>query len=268
LPLLMEFRCYPDTAATTANRLDVSESQVSAGLSPMFRAFSTGGIDTNGDPQFVEPDSEVTARGGYNPLSQPSPGAPTPGTDRNVYIGGIDFVVRVSRSYSIWFPTPDTTGVAINSPEYYTPVVEPAQADQPGGTSITFAYRGADSIANAFAGGAVADPELSGLQMTAVANRLDAYGDHYDRTAICLEIEDPMMPGTMIPGPNAPFEVVHHNAIDANVDGLGILGGGRWFDNASQINGSKFFQVRASFTSNAQTGQSPVLKTFAMGWKD
>ncbi|MCP5020861.1 MAG: hypothetical protein GY930_03705 [bacterium] len=266
LPLLMEFRCYPDTAATTANRLDVSESQTTAGLAPMFRAFSTGGINTDGDPVFVEPDAEVAASGGYNPSSQPAPGAPTPGTDRNVYIGGIDFVVRVSRSFSVWFPTPDTTGTAISTPSYYTPVVEPADADQPVGTSIQFAYRGADAIANAYTGGAVADPELSGFQMTSVANRLDAYGDHYDRVALCQLAEVPPGSGTFIIGPNAPYQVVNHNATAANVDGLGILGAGRWFDNAGQINGSKFFQVRATFTSNAQTGQSPILSTFALGW--
>jgi hypothetical protein len=245
----------------------------------MFRAFSTGGIDTNGDPQFVEPDSETVARGGYNPLSAPSPGVPTPGTDRNVYIGGIDFVVRINRSFSVWFPTPDTLGNQINSPVYYTPVVEPAPADQPGGTSLTFAYRGADAISNGFTvAGGVGDTELSGFQMTAVANRLDAYGDHYNRIPKCFEIEDPDQPGETIPGPNAPWLVVTHDATtldpvgnltpNVNVDGLGILGGGRWFDSASQINGSKFFQVRATFTSNAQTGQSPILSTFAMGWNN
>ena len=271
LPLLMEFRCYPDTAATTANRLDVSESQTTAGLAPFFRAFSTGGINTDGDPVFVEPDSEITASGGFNPLSQPAPGAPTPGTDRNVYIGGIDFVVRISRSFSIWFPTPDTTGAPISSPEYYTPVVEPPLDDQPGGTSIAFAYRGADSINNAYVSGApIGDPELSGFQMTAVANRLDAYGDHYSREPLCYMIVDPNDPTgmAMIPGPNFPFMVVRHNSTDANLDVLGLLGGGRWFDSTTSINGSKLFQVRATFTSNAQTGQSPVLSTFAMGWKN
>ncbi|MCA9002714.1 MAG: hypothetical protein KDB61_12380, partial [Planctomycetes bacterium] len=251
LPLLLEFRCYPDTAATTANRLDVSESQTSAGLSPMFRAFSTGGIDTNGNPQFVEPDTQVTASGGFNPGSSPSPGAPTPGTDRNVYIGGIDFVVRVSRSFSVWFPTPDTLGNQITAPVYYTPVVEPAPDDQPAGTSVTFSYRGCDSIANAHVpGAAIPDPEASGFQMTAVANRLDAYGDHYGRQVLC-SADDTQ--------PNWPFRVLHHNATDANLDVAGVVGGGRWFDSASQINGSKFFQVRATFTSNAQTGQSPIL---------
>ncbi|HRV81552.1 MAG TPA: hypothetical protein P5218_08960, partial [Planctomycetota bacterium] len=65
-----------------------------------------------------------------------------------------------------------------------------------------------------------------------------------------------------------PFKVVNHNSFDANLDAMGLFGNGAWFDNASDINGAQFFQVRASFVSNAETGLSPVLSTFAMGWRE
>ncbi|HPF13740.1 MAG TPA: hypothetical protein PLJ12_05695, partial [Planctomycetota bacterium] len=267
LPLLIEFRCYPDTAATTANRLDVSDSQATTNPNPYFRAFSTGGINVEQDEVFVDPDSQTSASGGFDPTSSPIPGVPTSGLAKQVYIGGIDFVVRISRSFSVWLPTPDTLGVDIDVPRFYTPVVEPKPADQPPGTSIQFAFRGAATILNAYDPNVgVTDVDAGGFRMTAVAQTLDAYGDHYSNTPICASGPD-SIPATP-PQSNWPFKVVNHNSFDANLDAMGLFGNGAWFDNASDINGAQFFQVRASFVSNAETGLSPVLSTFAMGWRE
>ncbi|MEZ5974856.1 MAG: hypothetical protein R3E96_08425 [Planctomycetota bacterium] len=263
LPLLLEFRCYPDTAATTANRLDVSKSQATTQILPAFRAISTGGINVEQEEVFIDPDNQVVATGGFNPASTPIPGQATAPLDDMVYIGGVDFVVRVSRVFSVWFPARDTIGNVIDDPEFFEPVVEPSSADQPSGTSIQFAYRGAGDITGAWAPGNVPNVDDGGFQMTAVSQFLDPYGDHYSNTEICVST-DTIPP----PMPNDPFKMVNHDAFRANQPAEGLVGAGAWFDDVSAINGSQYWQVRASFLSNAKTGQSPVLSTFAMGWKE
>ncbi|MCH2103527.1 MAG: hypothetical protein MK297_05870 [Planctomycetes bacterium] len=135
LPLLMEFRCYVDTGALGLNAFDISLATNSSAR-PNFRAFSTGGYNTNNDPQFKDPDLEDAADGGFNPASNP-PGATTPGVDNTFYIGQVDLVTRVSRSHSIWFDS------GLTNPSYQDPVVEPAPEDLPSGTSIVMDYRGA-----------------------------------------------------------------------------------------------------------------------------
>lgn len=135
LPLLMEFRCYVDTGALGLNAFDISLA-VNSSARPNFRAFSTGGYNSNSDPVFKDPDLEDAADGGYNPGSNP-PGAATPGVDNSFYVGQVDLVTRVSRSHSIWFDT------ELTNPNYQDPVVEPAPEDLPSGTSVVINYRGA-----------------------------------------------------------------------------------------------------------------------------
>jgi hypothetical protein len=135
LPLLMEFRCYVDTGALGLNAFDISLA-VNSSARPNFRAFSTGGYNSNSDPVFKDPDLEDAADGGYNPGSNP-PGAATPGVDNSFYVGQVDLVTRISRSHTIWFDS------GLTNPNYQPPVVEPAPEDLPSGTSIVFSYRGA-----------------------------------------------------------------------------------------------------------------------------
>jgi hypothetical protein len=135
LPLLMEFRCYVDTGALGLNAFDISLA-VNSSARPNFRAFSTGGYNSNSDPVFKDPDLEDAADGGYNPGSNP-PGAATPGVDNSFYIGQVDLVTRVSRSHSIWFDS------GLTNPNYQPPVVEPAPEDLPSGTAVILNYRGA-----------------------------------------------------------------------------------------------------------------------------
>ncbi len=135
LPLLMEFRCYVDTGALGLNAFDISLATNSSAR-PNFRAFSTGGYNTNNDPVYKDPDLEDAADGGFNPASNP-PGATTPGVDNSFYIGQVDLVTRISRSHSIWFDS------GLTNPSYQDPVVEPAPEDLPSGTSIVIDYRGA-----------------------------------------------------------------------------------------------------------------------------
>jgi hypothetical protein len=168
LPLLMEFRCFPDTAALGLNTFDVSMA-VSFSSRPNFRAFSTGGVQ--GSTQIIkDPDLETVATGGFNPNSTP-PGAPTLPVDNVFYIGQLDMVLRVSRAHTIWF---DTGGFGA---QFGVPVIEPANHDQPTGTQIVLAFRGATAVSSTaappdYANGLRIDPygEMSPANGTIVDN--------------------------------------------------------------------------------------------------
>lgn len=143
LPLLMEFRCFPDSGALGLNAFDISLANLNS-AQPNFRAFSTGG--TQGATVVIKnPDLQSSATGGFNPTSTP-PGAATPGVDNSFYIGQMNLVTRISRAHSIWFDAGPGT-----SPQYITPVVEPRPEDQPPGTQIVLAFRGVQTITGATA---------------------------------------------------------------------------------------------------------------------
>jgi hypothetical protein len=156
LPLLMEYRCFPDNEATGLNSFDISIATNSS-PQPNFRAFSTGGV-VGSTVHIKDPDLEDVADGGFNPNSTP-PGATTPGVDNSFYIGQLDLVVRVSRAHTIWFET------GSSSPTYSAPVVEPLPEDQPLGSQLLLSFRGATMVQGA------GDPLLKD------ASQLDAYGD-------------------------------------------------------------------------------------------
>ena len=54
LPLLVEFRCFADTAASGLNGFDINLAAQSSSQ-PYFRAFSTGGIDSSNNVRIVNP---------------------------------------------------------------------------------------------------------------------------------------------------------------------------------------------------------------------
>lgn len=137
LPLLWEVRCFPSTGALGLNAFDIL-LPVPGWSTPNFRAFSTGGVDSNGRVVQVDPDLAVSPSGGFNPSSRP-PGQPTPLTaDNSFYVGQIDTVVRVSRAITIWIDTGTT------SPTFVPPVIEPRS--WPGTSSIVPEFRGADGF--------------------------------------------------------------------------------------------------------------------------
>lgn len=161
LPLLMEFRCFPDQSALGLNSFDVSLAANSSAR-PNFRASSSGGIDTIGNPILIDPDNQPVATGGFNPTSNP-PGQPTQGVDNVSYIGSVDFVTTTSRAHSIWFDT------QASAPNYTQPVWV---GELPAGTQVELAYRGADFIN----GGTPGAPLYIGND----AAGLDPYGDPLD----------------------------------------------------------------------------------------
>jgi hypothetical protein len=157
LPLLLEIRCFPSENGIGLNPLAISlASNISA--RPNFRAFSTGGVNTVGQLVTKNPDLELAPTGGFNPNSRP-PGRPTAQTaDNSVYLGQLDYVVRISRAHSIWIDT------LFPAPRYAPLVLEPTSAQQPPGTQLLVDVRGADGFFDAD-------------QRPFIASALDAYGE-------------------------------------------------------------------------------------------
>ena len=159
LPLLTEFKCFPDDQAQGLNVLDVAIA-VTTSQRPTFRAFSAGGVDQSENVVRRDPDLETEANGGFNPLSNP-PGQTTSGEDTVVYLGTLDLITRISRTYSLWFPI---TGSG-TSTMFRPPVLEPAAVEQPPGTRLLVDFRGALAVS----------PDI----VRGDANALDSYGDYY-----------------------------------------------------------------------------------------
>jgi Bacterial Ig-like domain len=150
LPLLTEFRCYPDAAALGTNRLQTSFA-LNSSYKPTFRAYSAGGVTTSGT-KIVNPDSEPTATGGVS-----SSGLPTGPIDNTVYWGQADFVVRVSRAQTRWLDTGAANSI----------LTTVAAKQLPAGTQVSLAYRGARAL-HASSG----EPWFD-------ARNLDPYGESY-----------------------------------------------------------------------------------------
>jgi len=132
LPLLMEFRCFPASAAVGLNRPDINLA-INSSARPAFRTYSAGGFDRFGQPIVVLPDTETHPLGGFNPSSTP-PGQRTLPNDNVVYIGQVDLAWRVSRAHSVWI---DTLGAADFA------ALQVLAGELPAGTRIELAARGA-----------------------------------------------------------------------------------------------------------------------------
>jgi hypothetical protein len=223
------------------NGLDISLAANSSSK-PYFRAFSTGGYNQSGNAVQVDPDTENKANGGFNPGSDPS-GKPTYGLDNAFYIGAADFVVRVSHSYSVWFPaTNPKDGTYFAQPLYMAPTMEPRAEDQPVGTSISLAFRGLKkSTPIDPACGDGPEPWMEN------ATTLDAYGDHYDDCVL-----------------NCP-PVPNHNAAKENPY-INFFGDAKWVTDITQIDTAKYYQVRITFQSDIFTGLGPELSALAVAW--
>ncbi|MBK7643520.1 MAG: hypothetical protein IPJ19_10825 [Planctomycetes bacterium] len=234
LPLLMEFRCYPDTGALGLNSLDVNFA-INSSAKPNFRAYSTGGNNGSGT-HFVDPDNESAAHGGYNPTSVP-PGATTLRFDNTVYLGEMDLVLRISRMHSIWLDS------QLSNPTYLPPVIEPRDSDQPTGTSIVLDYRGATSMNPA-----------QNANIATDATFLDMYGN-------------PTLCPVNNPPPNTcPVALCSTNGIPSF-----LANNSNWRSSISMLNGapgsSRLFQVRVTFISNTDTNLSPSLSALGFAFR-
>ncbi|MFT5284515.1 MAG: hypothetical protein ACI8TQ_000672 [Planctomycetota bacterium] len=238
LPLLMEFKCFTGPGAKGLNTLS---TVIMAGASP-FRSYSTGGASGA-----VNPDAETTAVGDQT--------TGMPGTDTEAYIGQLDLVVRISRVHTRWFDT----GVVSNTfPIYGAPVIEPRLSEQPNGTNVTLAYRGAVTITDTTLPDPGLNPDMNPDMHN--ANLYDAYGDPLNITLL----DDNM--GTCTDSGDDTFGVAAGAplVISAGFEPAFLNGDGTWKSDISEVNGARFIQVRITFTSNAATGQTPELSTLAL----
>ena len=230
LPILMEFRCFPDSGALGLNSLDVSSANPAT--RPNFRAYSTGGTNTSGQGIQINPDLETTAHGGFNPSSTP-PGGPTQPLDNTLYLGEMDLVLRISRMHSVWLDT------LMNTPTYLTPVVEPRSSDQPLGTSIQLAYRAATSMSPAGTAPILLD-----------ANFIDFYGN----PVLCPVLNPPQGACDVVP------------CTTNGVPGF-FQANSNWRSSITAINSAKLFQVRVTFVSNTDTNLSPTLSALGFAFR-
>ena len=227
LPLLMEFRCYPDDGAFGLNGFTIALA-VNGSAKPHFRAFSTGGIDTSGVPHQVNPDNDPVAQGGYDPTSNP-PGAKTPGADTSFYLGQADFVVRVSRVVSKWMD------VGSGQRAYFAaPIVEPAPLEQPTGTQMVLAYRGATTVTSSGGGG--------------WTNRDQENADNYDAYG------------------NANALGGAGTGCSCTISPTFLNGDATWKSDISEINTARFFQFRVTFVSNTETLLTPELSALGFAY--
>ncbi len=156
LPLLLEYRCFPsDSISLNSFRASLA---ITSSAAPFFRAFSTGGFDISSAAITKDPDLQPSPTGGFNGNpGNPPLGAPTLPRDPSVYLGQVDFVVRVSRVHTslqtaVGFSDPDYRGVSLDA------------IGLEGDAQVLVAFRGHD-------------PTLGANQPADDASQLDAYGD-------------------------------------------------------------------------------------------
>lgn len=146
LPLLMDFRTFPNAAISANNTLlglfaINNPAPPPIEIAPFFTALTYGGVQANGVAVDIDPDQQQVAAGGIPPG--------TPGLlARNQFImfGQGDFVVRVNRAHTRWFEcAPGAAGAPFS---FADPVIEPSASSLPPGTQVLLHYRGATSIVN------------------------------------------------------------------------------------------------------------------------
>ncbi|MFT5286721.1 MAG: hypothetical protein ACI8TQ_002893 [Planctomycetota bacterium] len=246
LPLLMEFKCFQDIFASGFNGLDTSFALPTQRF-PIFRVFSSGGFLASGATVAINPDGEASASGGLSGTT----GKNTKSNDNTVMLGQLDTVIRVSRMHTIWFDT--LVGIGAGTPTFLSPIVEPLAADQPSGTSIVLAFRGATDLLSVdtsdsninLGSSAPNDDHLNALMY-------DAYGDPMELRAFVGGDGDDCPDSGILTKSFANFKPKY-----AGFDST-------WHSDISDLNGLRFIQARVTFLSNTATGFRPELSTLAI----
>ena len=109
-------------------------------------------------------------------------------------------------------------------------IVEPAADLQPPGTSLELAYRAASSITPAVLADATGD-----------ATKIDHYGDMYADASLNRDVPNP---------------------------GISFLGGMDWRSDLSELDGAAYYQVRATFVANPESGLVPNLSGLGFSWEE
>ncbi len=227
LPMLIEFRAYPNATTFAQNQFRTAFGPTS--ILPIFRAWVSGSF--SGNP--FNPDLATNATGGGT-------GSGLPGLDNTFYYGQADFVVRISRAFTLFFDTGSANLFA-------DPVLEPDLGSQPANTQIVLAYRGASSIT----------PAIVGQTPWEDSTKYNPYGDSWTFTLFgalgsqchCLFVP-PQVTGTCAVTPTL---VPNCGFTPAFVNGA------NWKEQISQIGNSRYVQTRLTLVSNTQTGLGPAL---------
>lgn len=243
LPLLMDFRVYPAADPNTKglNGFQVALA-VTSSSKPNFRVFSTGGLDTTQAKKTVIPDiapDGTQPTGGYFPpgSTQGTPGTKTPPGGPEVYWGGVDFAVKVSRAYSHFYDL--TTAVAgqpnVTIPQFNNSNQIVIPTVQPPNTSVEVNYRGASTVT----GGALTN-----------ASCFDAYGEPYPNANTVPPAPTGVNCGT-VSGLNPP-------------QGSSI----NFTPNMPSLNGSRFIQMRFTFTSDIVNNVNSSISAFGFAYSN
>jgi hypothetical protein len=120
LPLLMDFRTYPNVSIVGTNRLlgifaIFNPLNPPQEIAPFFTAYTQGGIPIqSGIPITIDPDLQIVAAGGI-PANQVG----TMPRNQFIMFGQGDFVTRVSRAHTRWFecaPNAAGSGFSFSEP--------------------------------------------------------------------------------------------------------------------------------------------------------
>jgi hypothetical protein len=232
LPLLLEHRTYPtETLALINFQISISNG---SSRDPSHRAFSTGGYNPQGSAVVKNPDLEISPSGGFNGLTGPGLpqlGAPTPGLDNTVYFGQVDFVVRLSRGFTI--PV-DASGAP--DPVYIRVVLEPTAAQQPLGTAVQLAFRAHDTL-------------IPGANRILNAANIDVYGEEAPPNGLTTCVGQP---------PNQTPQSNNFAGFSFNAP--------TWRDLITQVNGNRYVQYRITFVNNVESGFSPSLSSLGVAY--
>ena len=164
VPLLCRFRSYPKGKQYGTNGFQI-QIMVGSSSQPAYRVYSAGGMDSGGSWHLVVPDDPsadgTIPNGGYNTAT----GFKTKNHGPELYWQQVDFVVRISRVFTHWFPF---GGI----PDFISSVtMDPAPEFQLPGTSVLVEFRGSADVSE----NNCAEPSI-----LLDANVLDLYGDKLD----------------------------------------------------------------------------------------
>ncbi|KAA3608189.1 MAG: hypothetical protein DWQ01_14045 [Planctomycetota bacterium] len=224
LPLLMRYRCYPEGNFFGNNGFQI-QIMVGSSALPAFRVFSAGGRDSGDSWHLVVPDVPTAGTkpvGGYNTLT----GTVTKQYGPELYWGQVDFVVRVSRTFTHFFEF----GGELSTISAVT--LEPAPEQLPAGTEVLVEFRGSSSTTVPNVNGC---PDSQNPLNDAITC-FDYYGEEANTNDCCgamgLPTDWTFDPNDLLLEPDPP----------------------------------QFFQLRFSFVSNIQQDYESQMDAFGLAW--
>lgn len=237
LPLLFDFRTYPSNDQNTFGLNGFRAAiAVNSSVRPNFRVFSQGGINAQGIPVVVNPDTATAPTGGFSSPGGPGgpPGAVTPPGDSTVEFGRVDFAVRESRVYSHFL---QMTSSPASTPTFSDASVVIVAASA-GSSKVKLSFRGA-TLATA---GSVTD-----------ARCFDAYGHPYS-SMVPVKGVFPTIPQ---PEPGLAIGIVP----------VGVTPVFGFTDDLATLSGKRFLQLRITFENDIAQNLQPTLSAVGIAFE-